>query len=127
MTMTSQVLNVIGGDGITANANDVALTASAATTTNPCEFISGKPQIDLAALTTIEGNALAATDTFLVDDGGTPKGIEYQDMGFRAQLSQTSQTLAAADMNTIMEFNGTATLTLPTNVSVALPIGAAVI
>ena len=127
MTMTSQVLNVIGGDGITANANDVALTASAATTTNPCEFISGKPEIDLAALTTIEGNALAATDTFLVDDGGTPKGIEYQDMGFRPQLSQTSQTLAAADMNTIMEFNGTATLTLPSNASVALPKGAAVI
>ena len=34
MTATSSVLNVIGGDGITANANDVAITAAQTTVTS---------------------------------------------------------------------------------------------
>lgn len=118
---------LVPGDGIDINGLNLRLTASAATTTNPCEFISGKPEIDIGALANMEGNALVGADTFLVDNGGVPFGIEVQGMGMQVQLSQTSQTLAAGDMNTIMEFNGTATLTIPLNSSTPLPEGAAII
>lgn len=83
--------------------------------------------IDLTTLTNIEGSALAATDEILVNDGGVNKAIEVQALGLRVQTAQTTQTLAAADMNSIMEFTGTATLTLPLNASVDLPIGVPVI
>lgn len=124
---STRTLNVIGGNGITANADDIAITDQAATTSNPIDVSSGTFSIDVEALTTIEGSALAASDTFLVDDGGTPKGLEYQDMGLIVQTGQTTQTLAAADMNTLMEFNGTATLTIPLNATTALPVGASVL
>lgn len=123
----SRTLNVIGGNGITANANDIALTDAAATTTNPVDISTGTISLNVEALTTIEGSALAATDTFYVEDGGVSKGIEVQAAGLRVQTGQTTQTLAAADMNSIMEFTGTATLTLPLNSSVDLPIGVPII
>jgi len=115
------------GNGIEISATSLNITDQAATTSNPMILSSGSVDIDLEALTTIEGNALASTDTFLVDDGGTPKGIEYQGMGFIVQSAQTTQTLTASDMNTVMEFDGTATLTLPLNATVALPIGSCII
>jgi len=119
----SRTLDVIGGDGITANADDIALTAAAASTTNPVDIAAGVVSLDIEALTTVDGSALAATDTFYVEDAGVSKGIEVQALGFRVQTAQTSQTIAAADMNSIMEFNGTATLTIPLNATTALPIG----
>ncbi len=127
MTHSSGVLNVIGGAGITANANDIELTDAAASTTNPVDVSSGTISFDIDGLTTMQGNALAATDTFIVSNGSVDQGIEYQDLGFIIQTGQGSQTLALADANTIMEFNGTATLTIPLNSSVAMPIGSAII
>lgn len=127
LTLTSGVLAVVGGSGITANANDIALTDAAATTSNPIDVSSGTISVDLTALTNIEGSALAATDEFLVDDGGTPKAIAVQDAGFRIQGSQTTQTLAADDMNSIMKFTGTATLTIAANASVDIPLGVPVL
>ena len=122
-------INVIGGNGITANADDIALTDAAASTTNPIDISTGTVSLDITALTTIEGNALAAGDEFIVHDAsaGAPKAVEYRDMGMIVQSAQTTQTLAADDMNTIMEFNGTATLTIPANATTALPIGSAIL
>jgi hypothetical protein len=127
LTVSSSIFAVGAGNGITVNANDVAITDAAASSTNPIDISSGVFTLNLTGLTTMEGNALNATDTFLVSDGTVKKGIEYQDMGFKVQAGATTQTLAAADMNTVMEFNGTATLTIPVNSTTALPIGAAVI
>ena len=124
---STRTIDVVGGNGITANANDIALTDAAATTSNPVDVSTGTISLDVEALTTIEGNALAATDTLYVEDGGVSKGIEVQALGMRAQTGQTTQTLAAADMNSIMEFTGTATLTLPLNSTTALPIGTPVV
>ena len=127
LTLTSGVLAVVGGDGITANANDIAITDVAVTSSNPVGFTSGAPVFDASSLTAVEGSALAATDIFIVEDGGAPKQIAVQDMGFRVQTSQATQTLAANDMNSIMKFTATATLTIPTNASVDIPLGVPVV
>ena len=61
--------------------------------------------LDFSGLTAIEGNALAATDGFLVDDAGVPKRMEYTDSGLPVQtVTDTSDTLATADMNTLIEY-----------------------
>lgn len=127
LTLTSGVLAVVGGNGITANANDIALTDAAATTTNPIDVTSGAITLDATALTNIEGSALNATDEFIVDNGGTPKAIAVQDMGLRIQTAQTTQNLAASDMNSIMKFTGTATLTIQTNATADIPLGVPVV
>ena len=116
------------GAGLTLSGTSIKRSTQNATTTNPMVVSDGLGvEIDLATLSTMQGNGLAATDTFLVDNGGVPTGLEWQDCGFPVQTAQTSQTLAAADMNTIMEFDTTATLTIPANATTALPIGACVI
>ncbi len=43
---STRTINVIGGAGITANANDIAITAVATTTTNPIAIIAGKPAVE---------------------------------------------------------------------------------
>lgn len=61
--------------------------------------------LDFSGLTAIQADGLAATDGFLVDDGGTPKRMEYTDSGIRVQtVADTSDTLATADMNTLIEY-----------------------
>lgn len=83
--------------------------------------------LDFAGLSNVEGSSLAAGNEFAVDVGGTPKSIAVRDMGFRVQTGQSTQTLVADDMNTIMEFTSTSTLTLPINSSVDLPIGVPIV
>ncbi len=121
---STRTLDVGAGNGITVNANDVALANQSASSSNPIFRSSGSTGIDLSALTNVEGNDLAATDEILVEDGGSPRAIQIQKLGMRVQSSQTTQTLAAADMNSIMVFTGTATLTVPNS---DLCIGAPVV
>ena len=113
--------------GLEITATNLRIANVSAGANQPITFASGVPGIDLVGLASMEGNALAATDKFLVDDGGVAKHIEYQNAGFTVQTGQGTQPIAAADMNTIMEFNGTATLTIPKNTTTALPEGAAII
>jgi hypothetical protein len=127
LTLTAGVYAVGAGTGITVNANDVAITAIAATTSQPMSMSGGAFDFEIDALTNMEGSALAATDEIIVSDGGVNKAIAVQDMGMRVQLAQTTQTLAAADMNSIMEFTATATLTLPLNATVDLPVGVPIV
>ena len=62
--------------------------------------------LDFSGLTAIEGNALAATDGFIVDDSGIPKRMAYTDAGIRQQVvTDTSDTLATADMNTYTRYD----------------------
>ena len=61
--------------------------------------------LDFSGLTAIQADGLAATDGFLVDDAGTPKRMKYTDSGIRVQtVADTSDTLATADMNTLIEY-----------------------
>jgi hypothetical protein len=121
---STRTLNVIGGDGITANANDVALTDYTPTTGRPVGWTSGVPDFDITALADTTIAALNAnTFEFVIDDGGTPKAISLQDFGMWVQEAQATQTLAAADANSVMEMNGGVTITIPTNASVAFILG----
>lgn len=104
-------------------ASSIGLDDVPATTTNAIDILAGSVEVDMTALDTVLGSALSGTDLVLVDDGGVQKAVQVQEMGMRVQLAQTSKTLAATDMNSVMEFNGTATLTLDENVTVPLPIG----
>jgi hypothetical protein len=116
----------VGGTDISASAT-IDITDAAASTTNPVDISSGTVSLDVEALTTIEGSGLQPTDTFYVEDAGVSKGIEVQAMGLRPQLIQGTQALAADDMNTIMEFTATSTLTLPKNTTTDLPVGVPVV
>jgi hypothetical protein len=128
LTMTSSVLNVIGGNGITANANDIALTDSAVSSTNPIGFTSGAPVFDASSLTAIEGTDLAGTDIVIVEQSGTPKRIPIQDMGLRVIAGGTpTDQLAVTDMNAILQYTGTSTLTIPLKTTTDLPIGVPVV
>ena len=80
--------------------------------------------VNFSGLSEISGSNLSATDSFLVDDGGVAKKVEARDMGLRVQTGQTSQTLSVSDMNTIMVFDGTYSLTLPNS---TLTLGAPVV
>lgn len=115
------------GNGIETSTTSLQITDSSVSTTNPIGFTNGAPIFDASALTSMEGNALAGSDIIIVEDGGAPKQIAIQDMGMRVQPAQATQTLAANDMNSIMEFTATATLTLPLNATTALPIGTPVV
>lgn len=108
LVIASSVLAVGAGSGITVNANDVQLTDAAAAAGNPIDVTSGAITIDLTALDNIEGNALAATDEFLVDDGGTPKAITYAAAGCivpTAVSSTANKTFTSSEMNQIWRYN----------------------
>jgi len=113
--------------GIETAGTQLRLADHAADVAVPITIVDGVFDIDLTSLTTLEGNALAATDLFYVNNGGVSEAIEYQGLGFIVQTGMGTQTLAAADMNTVMEFTATSTLTLPLNATTALPIGACIL
>jgi len=132
------------GDGITVSADSIAIAATVAgaglTHTTGVLAIGEGEGIDVAAdaisidfsdAAQIEGNALAATDSILVNVGTTPKRIAIQDAGLRirsgANAGTTSQPCTADDMNSIMAWTGTATFTLPINSGTALPIGVPIV
>ena len=115
------------GNGLSISGTNLQLDDVSAGANNPVDVNNGTFTFAINALGSVAGSALAATDEFVVDASGTATGIAVQDMGLRSQTGQGTQTLAAADMNSIMEFTATSTLTLPLNASVALPIGVPVV
>lgn len=79
-------------------------------------FISS---LDISGLTAIQADGLAATDGFLVDDAGTPKRMAYTDSGIRVQtVSGASDTLATADMNTLIEYTNASAIAVTLNTGV---------
>lgn len=116
---SSRTLNVGAGNGITVNANDVALADAAASTANPIDVSSGSIEIDLTALTTITGSSLLDADRTLIDDNGTPKAMRVDEVGLRVTTdSSTSRTLDKGDNLSIIRFTnaGAVTVTINDNV-----------
>lgn len=110
-----------------SGASTIGIADVAAGANNPVNISSGTITFDIDALADVEGSALAATAKFVVDDAGTAKAVAVQDMGMRIQTGQTTQNLAANDMNSIMKFTGTATLTIQLNATTDIPLGVPVV
>jgi len=67
-----------------------------------------KAVLDLTSLAQLEGNALSATDEFLVSDGGVNKAIRYQDAGLIVPAAVTvtaNKTFTDAEMNQVWRYN----------------------
>ena len=82
-------MNVGGGEGLIANADDVAL--------------------NFTELTNIEGNAVAAADEIAVhvDASSVHRVIAYQDAGIPVETAiSTTQTFVDADMNRVHQLSG---------------------
>jgi len=125
LTIGSSILAVGAGNGITVTANAVALTDVTKGAGQPLSLLSGTWDFDITALSAATASAsLAGTESIILDEGGTNKKVALTALGMRVQTAQATQTLAAADMNTIMQFSGTATLTLPNS---TLTLGAPVV
>jgi hypothetical protein len=121
-------LNVIGGNGITANANDIAITDQAVSATVPVGLTTGALVWDSSSITELTGsNVSQSADGYLVDDAGVLKVVPYDQNAVIVKNAETTGTLDITDANTIMEFDGTATLTIPLNSSVAFEIGTIII
>lgn len=77
---------------------------------------------NFSGLTAIQGNALAATDGFLIDDAGTPKHMPYSSAGLRVNtVSGTTDTLDSTDMNCFNHYTNGSAVTVTLNTSVGVP------
>ena len=77
-------------------------------TPDSSEWVGLIYNLDLSQLTTIQGNALAATDRFLVSDAGVAKAIRYQDSGpiIAPEVTvSTNKTFTSAEMNQVHRYN----------------------
>lgn len=85
---TNRTFNVVGADGIVANADDVSL--------------------DISSLTDLSGTDVAATDEFVVYDASASahKAIPYQSAGLPVQTGSIAKTFVDGDMNSIHELTG---------------------
>jgi hypothetical protein len=126
-TTSIRLASSVAGDLLDYSSGVLSLTDVAAGANNPMNLSGTTWSMDITALGATTAASLSATDTMIMDVGGTASKLEVQEMGMRVQTAQTTQTLAAADMNSIMEFTGTATLTLPLNATTALPVGVPVV
>ena len=119
LTIAAGVIDVVGGNGITANANDIALTDQAATTSVPVSLSSGTLGFDITALTdfgTTAGVDLDA-DTLVINDGGTTKEVISSQLvtpEVPAAVGGATDTLAETDFGKVIQYSGaTCTVTLP--------------
>lgn len=66
-------------------------------------------------LSTLVGSSMAATDSFVIDDGGTPKRVRYQDAGIRLQSVGAGQSLSDDDANSYIRYTGSGAATFTFN------------
>lgn len=116
----NRTFTVVGGNGLTANANDVAITNASVSTTVPVGFSSGAMTWDSSSITELGIGAMSqSADGFLVDDAGVLKVMPYDEAGIKvASVADTTDTLALTDMNTFIEYTSASAVTVTLNNSV---------
>jgi hypothetical protein len=128
-TYTSGVIDVVGTAGITANADNIALTDVTAGAAQPVVITSGTFTFDLSSITTMSIEDLnVAQDGVVMSDNGTIKVLPADEAGVDVvEVSNANQTFALTDANTYQLLTSIATAdktwTVPTNASVAFKIG----
>ncbi len=126
----SRTFDVIGGAGITANADDIAITDVVAGAAQPVVITAGTFTFDLSSITEITGpNLDQAADGFLINDAGTLKVMPIDQSGVTVVLLDADQTFAITDANTMQVLTGTTdrVWTIPANSAVAFEIGSFII
>lgn len=104
----------------------VTMTAGTGLTGGGTIAASRTFNLDISGLTNMDISETAPTDSVLVNDGGTMKQLDIQDMGVRVvDASAGDQTFALGDANTVQYVDATTrTFTVPANATVAFPVGA---
>ena len=91
---------ILGWDETTNEIIAYTLASPIATNGTALDF-------DMAGLAQLEGNALAAADEFIVNDGGVNKAIRYQDGGVIVNAAISSvKTFVDEDMNQVHRLSG---------------------
>lgn len=105
-------LNITSG-----NLNISNITAGAA---QPVVFTNGTWSFDLSSITEITmPNFSQSADKFVVSDAGTIKVLPYDEAGIKvATVTGTTDTLAAGDMNTFIEYTNASAVTVTLNTGV---------
>lgn len=126
VTITAGAGMTGGGDISATRTLDVVAGSTSAS--NPIVVNANDIDFDLSSITelTIE-NMSQSADGVLISDAGTLKVMPYDSAGFKVQTAQTTQTLALTDANTVMEFDGTATVTIPIDATHTWEAGSAAI
>jgi len=130
LTHSSGILAVGGGSGITANADDVAITNVVAGAAQPVVITAGTFTFDLSSITTITGpNLDQAADGFLINDAGTLKVLPIDAAGVLVVTQDAIQTFAITDANTMQVLTGITDRiwTIPPNSTVSFEIGTIII
>jgi hypothetical protein len=128
LAIASSIMSVGVSTGLTVTANGINLTDVTKGADQPLSLLSGVWNFDITALAAAVSNALAATDSVLVDTGGVNAKIAIQACGMRVSVANTDDlSLTASDMNAIHEFVETQTITLPKETTTSLPIGVPVV
>lgn len=106
----------------------VDITAGTALTGGGSIDSSRTLNVDISGLTNMSVDELAAGDSVMVNDGGTMKQMDIEDMGVRVVELSVVQTFALADGNSLQLLAGTTDRiwTIPANSSVAFPVGACI-
>lgn len=132
LTLSSGVLAVGAGSGITVNADDVQLANASVSATTPISVASGVIGFDPSSLTAISAPASIAGGDIITlwdADASAPKAVEVVNAGYRS--STTASTTITPDYPTSKEGNllyictaATAVaFTIPANATDAYPIG----
>ncbi len=138
----SRSLNVGAGTGITVGADSISTNDSAIVHGNLSGYVANQHvdhssvsitggtglsgggsittsrsiNLDISGLSSVDGNAVASSDGYLVDDGGTMKRMAHSDAGVPPKtVSDTSDTLATEDMNKFIKYTNGSAVTVTLN------------
>ncbi len=115
-------------NGLSISGTNLSITDQSVSATVPVKLTNGTLGWDASSITELVGSGVSqSADGWLVNNAGVLNVVPYDQMAVLVKAGETTGTLAMADANTIMEFNATATLTIPLNASVAFEIGTIVL